>query len=92
VFTARYALSPYIKQTCFVCKGLKRPCLQLTIRLPARFRMSGAARTSCAVMVCTGLNLPFSFRIVAICVSAAVSWLLGGCVGWQSSVVNSRHL
>jgi hypothetical protein len=23
VFTARYSLSPYIKQICFVCKGLK---------------------------------------------------------------------
>jgi hypothetical protein len=27
VFTARYALSPYIKQTCFVFKGLKADTL-----------------------------------------------------------------
>jgi hypothetical protein len=31
VFTARYALSPYIKQIRFVFKGLNKPCTSMSL-------------------------------------------------------------
>jgi hypothetical protein len=39
VFTARYALSPYIKQTRFVFKGLNIPCgdMKQDTKFPSSF-------------------------------------------------------
>jgi hypothetical protein len=57
VFTARYELSPYIKQIRFVFKGLIYICTAVTASNASRINMpSGVIRTGCNVTQCVLQN------------------------------------
>jgi hypothetical protein len=48
VFTARYALSPYIKQICFVFKGLKKQYARAKVKRNCNVSVTLRSDLSCA--------------------------------------------
>jgi hypothetical protein len=86
VFTARYALNPYIKQIHFVFKGLiTYPGPFLTLSPPSAFRLSAPAAASNVLLwiVC-------HFQAQSVCeVVAVVPWRHGVVARW--AVFPLRH-
>jgi hypothetical protein len=63
VFTARYVLSPYIKQICFFFKGLNKgedvPCVYALI-----YESTGGSEENILHIAGIGMNWMWAFRFI----------------------------
>jgi hypothetical protein len=85
VFTARYALSPYIKQICFVFKGLNLYFLSLTVELLIFYFMLKSMKTNLKLLrIYWFLHAVFPSSVLPAIITLYISWHAKSIFRWET--------